>query len=51
MEDVKESEQKSTQIKPPIKKWYSEQQATDEKPRHDRSLSERGDILPGKGSK
>lgn len=46
---VQESEidgekQQSTQIKPPTKRLYSEQQAKNEKPRPNRSLSERGHI-------
>lgn len=43
--------QQSTQIIPTFKRWNSEQQATNEKPRPNRSLSERGHIPLGEGSK
>ena len=43
--------QQSTQIKLTFKRWNSEQQATNERPRSNRSLSERGYIPLGEGSK
>lgn len=42
--------QQSSQIKPPIKRWNSAHQATNEKPRPNRSLSERSHIPLGEGS-
>lgn len=42
--------QQSSQIKPPIKKWNSAHQATNEKPRPNRSLSERSHIPLREGS-